>query len=129
MDKTEAMRLINAVQYKPGWEISAPNSWMQHLYQGAVAVQIKWTARDTNREYAVQGYPVSKAMDVDELIPFDGCTREELLRRVFELIMQIELHESREFFRVTPTYEAPFHPHRDECEAAWQRTQDQAVAV
>ena len=128
MDKTEAMRLINAVQYKPGWEISAPETWMQAMYSGAVVVNIKWTARDTNREYAIQGYPVSKAMEVDDLIPFD-CTREELLRRVFELIMELELHESREFFRVAPTYEAPFHPHRPECEEAWTRTQNQALPV
>jgi hypothetical protein len=74
---------------------------------------------------ARQGYPDKR--DLDWEVPVTSAMYADdgqLLRAVFDLIMQIELHESREFFRVkSEDYAAPFHPHRADGEALWAETE------
>jgi hypothetical protein len=118
-----AIRLINNLIYKPGWSFTATDHTKR--FENTINLHVEYPALNSDRDNAERGY-------ADTVDPFaranfpivlgDSCTDEVLYRRVIDIIMEIELHEAREFLRVQPTYWAPFHPHNIEGMRRWQRT-------
>jgi hypothetical protein len=119
MDAQRAAELINGISYRPGWKIEA------HYLPGLPFVLVQAYVRtvNSNRELALKGYPEEIVLGPDTIIDAElYATPEDLYRRILDWIIGLEVHEAREFFRVGDDMDAPFHPHREECQRAWERT-------
>lgn len=125
MEKQEMISALSSLAYRPGWTFSAYalSAWEAELLGGDVVLDVACDTVDTNRDCAERGYDVPKTLRWAEPLQselFHG--KEELLGAIFWWLMAIETHEAREFFRVkSEGYAAPFHPHRPEGEAAFER--------
>lgn len=125
MDKNDVAATLSSLSYRPGWTFGAYplNGWEADLMGGDVAFAVSCATVNTDREQARKGYPETRTLAWQETLnASDYPDREALLSSVFGWLMMIELHESREFFRVkSDDYAAPFHPHREDGNAAWDR--------
>lgn len=119
MHVATAIRLIDGVIYKPGWKFTADDHTKR--FEGAVLVHVVYPAQNSDRPEApdyttpISGgarasFPVLVGDLVDEL---------GLYRRLLEMLLHVEEHEAREFFRVEPTMWAPFHPHNIDGMMRW----------
>ena len=129
MDKIECASLLDSLTYRPGWTFTArPLARWEAAMAGWGDCDVVFTMTcdtvNTDRDCAVKGYPEKKELDWELPVTSASFTdRDALLRAVFDLLMVIELHESREFFRIkSEDYAAPFHPHREDGNALWRRT-------
>lgn len=119
MRSIEAVDLINdEIDYKPGWGFEAfPADEHGHVW-----VITTFSACDSLQELAKLGYPNHGRVAQPILLRVDDLAdREELWARFFaRVILAIETHEAREFYRLRgEDYRAPFHPHRPEGRAAY----------
>lgn len=140
MQTNEAISVLKNLSYKPGWRFDAESlatlaheagegetelgrAVMGPRFDTTIAFRLDFDTVDTDREYAREGYPQPK--ELGQTIPLnsdDFQSADELVYAVFELIMQLEVHEAREFFRRKDCdYAAPFHPHRPEGNALWEK--------
>ncbi|WP_158857438.1 hypothetical protein [Streptomyces sp. NRRL B-1347] len=110
METASAIKLIDDVLYKPGWEFVARDH--SHRYEGTIVVRVYYPARNSNRDQAGKGYPNRITACPDFPLVVKDYTDEDLYAALLRMIVQIEEHEAREFLRVRPTGWAPFHPHR-----------------
>lgn len=126
MDATAMVELLSGITYRPGWTFTAEAlPALRHVFgvEEDVRFRMACTTVDSDREYALKGYPETKTLEWDFILKSDDWQADNLIRQVFGMLMDIELHESREFFRLrTDDMQAPFHPHRPEGEAAWAGT-------
>lgn len=123
MEVTTAVELVNSLVYKPGWTIAATDH--TNRFEGAIVLRIDYPADNTNRDQAPDGYAERINTYAQEPIIVIDCPDETaLFKRVIEKIIAIETHEAREYFRVKPTFWAPFHPHRTEGMARWGNPAD-----
>lgn len=109
---------VNSLAYRPGWTIVAqvvPEEFRDSV-GGDVIVMFDVDTVDTNRECARDGYSTPKHLEVPSVISseiFDSPN--EVYGMILAQIMDLEMHETREFLRVkSDDYAAPFHPHRAE---------------
>jgi hypothetical protein len=124
MKPASAARLINAMIYKPGWKITATDN--THRFEGTVKVDILYPAFDSGSNALPdaweKGYPeeigggARASFNIMVADCGDDC---DMYRKVIDVIMEIELHEAREFLRVLPTGWAPFHPNRADGMKRW----------
>ena len=117
MDVQDALALVDTLIYKPGWTFRAEDH--RNRFESTIKLRIDYPARNSDRDEARRGYPTPISTYAELPIIVGDCTEEQFLRRIMEAILQIEEHEAREFFRVRPTYRAPFHPHRIDGMEAW----------
>lgn len=121
MDAQTAADLINEnLAYKPGWSFTARDHSGRFL--GTVEIRVDYVAPNSAREHAEAGYPQLLTPNASFTVPvFDLDSPEALWLRVFdEVIVPIELHEAREFYRLrAEDYRAPFHPHIPEGAVAY----------
>lgn len=130
MDTNKVVELLSSLSYRPGWIFSArtvqPWEAMFHDMDRDTDVMFTMTCDtvDTDRDCARMGYPEKKRLDWDLPVTSSQFRDEgDLLRSVFDVLMSIETHESREFFRVkSNNYAAPFHPHREDGNKLWEYT-------
>jgi hypothetical protein len=78
-------------------------------------IQVWVKVQDSSKRYAPD-YLRTIEGELIKYVRFAHCqTPLDLYREVFEsVIMDLERHEAREFFRVGDDYSAPFHPHTTE---------------
>ena len=117
MKVKSALDLINAIVYKPGWRISATDH--RDRFEGSIIVRIDYPARNSNRDQAANGYPAEIRTYAKFPLIVKDCTDIDLWRKIVWKIIEIETHETREFFRVQPSLWAPFHPHRIDGMKRW----------
>lgn len=118
-----AIRLIGNLIYKPGWTFTATDHTKR--FESTIELLVEYPAINSDRDNAERGYtdlvaPVARAKF--PIVLGSDCTDEVLYRRIIDIIMEIELHEAREFLRVLPTFWAPFHPHNVDGMKRWLRT-------
>jgi hypothetical protein len=133
MQAQQAIDVINNLAYKPGWEFSARPvpTWFRDAYANVrgeslpeqmIVFSYKIETVNTDRDNARSGYPEGRTLDADDpmdVTVFNG--EDDLMFHLFQLIMELELHESREFFRRKDQgWEAPFHPHKDDANELWE---------
>lgn len=117
MNVSSAIRLVNELVYKPGWSFTAEDH--TNRFEGSIKVRIDYPALNSNRERAEHGYDEEiKTYASFAMIVLD-CDDVSLYRKVIERVIEIEIHEAREFLRVEPTFWAPFHPHRIDGMKRW----------
>lgn len=112
-----ALHLIAELAYKPGWKFEAVD--YRNRFEDAVMVKVTYPAQRSEREEAAEGYPTEIAPYASFVFVVGDCNEVTLYRRILEVIMKIELHEAREFLRVSGTLWAPFHPHRIDGMKRW----------
>ncbi|MFG1667624.1 hypothetical protein [Streptomyces sp. Y7] len=109
--------LINQISFRPGWEFRAD---VMVEGESFVIVQALVETVNSDRDQALNGYPErillapAVIFDADDFVTADG-----LYAAMIQWIIDMEIHECREFFRVGPDKQAPFHPHRPEGQSAW----------
>lgn len=105
-----AIRLVNQLIYKPDWEIVATDHVRR--FEGTISIRITIpTYQSERRDAPTYGNAIRPYADF-AILAGDCEDDVSLYRKVLECIMDVELHEAREFLRVQPTKWAPFHPHR-----------------
>jgi len=143
MQSNEAAKVLGNVAYRPGWSFDAMSyADMSQDYRAMTRlvlgddipeslVLFHWTndTVDTDREYAREGYQQEKFLQ--DTLPLDAADfddADELLFVIFNMLMRLELHESREFFRCKDrAWNAPFHPHKDEGNDLWAKCSERAA--
>lgn len=117
----QATRIVSNIVYKPGWTFEGDNYSMSNTYW----VSVFFPARNSNREFARNGYPVSLFPGGARAFPIelDECqTEDDFMDALTAGLIGVENHETCEFLRRRDQdYAAPFHPHRPEGIAAWRR--------
>lgn len=117
MNTNSAIALIGQITFKPGWRFTATS--LDDRFENCVRLRIEYPARLTNRGQAPQGYPIEVEPSAEFALLVGQCDELSLLRQVFDCIMKVECHENREFYRIAPTWWAPFHPHRHDGMERW----------
>jgi hypothetical protein len=116
-----ALELIDGLTYKPGWKLIASDH--SDRFEGAIKLHVEYLAANSNRELADAGYPEQIVARAEFPIMVGDCDEAcTLYRRIIDALMEIELHEAREFLRVRSTGWAPFHPHRLDGMRRWDPT-------
>jgi hypothetical protein len=115
-----AIRLIDQIVYKPDWKFEAQDDTGR--FEDSICVKITYPAFDSSKE----SYDEEKGEYTKQIVTYAtfrmivrDCTDVDLYRKIIEVLMEIELHEAREFLRVAPTLWAPFHPHRYDGMKRW----------
>jgi hypothetical protein len=116
-----AIALIGHLVYKPGWRFEPEDN--RQRFENSIKVTIWYTATDSGRDHARDGYPDAESDGTPTIRPggqarmstvimLDGLDNVSLYGELMSVILEIEEHEAREFLRVKPSYWAPFHPHQ-----------------
>ena len=119
MDNTQAMTLINGLRFMPGWRFEAFDFGSgDTVYARALIDTV-----NSDQDKAKINYPQHITLERMIMVhPVDYDTSDQLAAALFTWIMEILIHESREFLRLsTESYRAPFHPHREEGSANWTK--------
>lgn len=115
MDIDHAIEVIEQVRYKPGWKITAKRVWGS---DHDVRLVVDYLAPDSSN---APEYRETIAVDAHCVIDVSDIASDlDLLRKVLDSLIEVEIHEAREFFRYGP--EAPFHPHSFEGDVGWNLT-------
>jgi hypothetical protein len=117
MEAQRVADLINQVSFRPGWEFRADVMGEGVPY---VIVQVLIETVNSDREQALQGYPEQILLVPSAIIDAgDYMIPDDLYAAMMQWIIDLEIHECREFFRVGPDKDAPYHPHRQDGQRAW----------
>jgi hypothetical protein len=117
MDNIQVIDVVSGVHFMPSWEFTA-----REVGTDQVQIDATWDTVNSNHDQAVQGYP-QKVSLIRSLgvFPSHFRTKEELYGALVMWLVEIQIHETREFFRVGWNMEAPFHPHKPKGEDDWNR--------
>lgn len=111
----EMIEWVNTdLAYKPGWTVRAVRATTKEY---GLTISATFEAPNSNRDLARQGYPITETVTpIPSLTiewPEDGAEYHAAIELVFMFLVDIEIHEAREFFRVrSDDMAAPYHPHR-----------------
>lgn len=111
MTHDEICNYINQnIVYRPGYRFAAYPVGQQ------IELRVSFPTHNSNQADARRAYPDDfirvdyQWLDPERMTDIDGIWAE-----VLTAIMEVELHEAREFLRDRlHDFRAPFHPHRDE---------------
>lgn len=114
----DALRLVKGITYRPDWSFTAQDYTKR--FQDSIRLRIDYTAPDTDVKWAPT-YDHIINTHADFVIHLTGLrTPEEFYRQVFRVILEVELHEAREFFAVSGSeFHKPVHPHTHEGMFNW----------
>jgi len=119
---SDAIELCSRIIYKPNFVLWAEDH--SDRFEGCVAVNVMYDAPNFNREnapdYSVPA-PGPNVKFVVEVSSLDNA--QDFYREVLEGLLRIEQHESREAFRIAPSYDSPFHPHTVSGITSWGNPQ------
>jgi hypothetical protein len=114
-----AVELVNQLIFLPGWTITATDH--SNRFEGTILVRVDYPARNSNRDQAPDGYPQEIRTYATFPLVVADCDDADVYGAIVEALAEIELHEIREFLRVSPTNWAPFHPHRVDGMRRWAK--------
>lgn len=117
MNCESAVRLINEIVFRPGWEITAECHCKR--FEECVRITIAYPAFETSRECAQTGYQELNKPHASFPVQVRDLDDEGLYRAFLDCIAQIDSHEARETLRIKPTFWAPFHPHQEDGMKRW----------
>lgn len=119
-----ALTLVNeSLVYPPGYKVTATDH--SKRFEDTVCLHVNIDAQASDRaeapDYATKikgGARSSFAIAVGDVKDV-----EQLTYRVINALIEATTHELREFVRVTPTFWAPFHPHRIDGIKRWSQAE------
>jgi hypothetical protein len=124
IDFDTAEKIVKSLVFMPGWNFT--------IERGADAwwIGVNFPARNSNREYAPDGYRMPLIYGGTRIWPIEFaecCDETAFVDAVMMGVVNTWLHELCEFFRRSDSgYDAPYHPHRPEGVAAWARLVEHA---
>lgn len=110
MDTEQAVATVNSMIYLPGWQFTAKDH--SNRFEGTIKVRVDYPALNSDR---CQAPEYKEAINTYAEFPITVGDCDEATDIYFKMIghlMDIWVHETREFLRDPATLEAPFHPHR-----------------
>lgn len=114
-----AIDLINkGLIYKPGWTFEASDH--TNRFEGHVLVKVRYHAHNSNRDCATRGYDEQIETYASFTFSVVNCTEHDVIFQMLLAIIEIEIHEAREFLRDATSFESYFHPHRVAEMARWR---------
>lgn len=117
MDVARAIELVKGISYRPDWTFTATDHTKR--FQESIVLRIDYVAPDTDVKWAPD-YAHIINTHANFVIPLGFLSDEEFYREVYRAILDVEMHESREFFAVEgQTFRKPVHPHTDEGMLSW----------
>ena len=129
MDVTRAIDLLSNVTYRPEWHWTVKSH--ENRFKQAVVITFYYNVRDTAYSKA-PAYEEFVEIFASWVLLVGELNEERLYAEFFKLIMQIELHESREFFSVQTAdgdySRKPFHPHRHDGMVGYARAAELSEA-
>jgi hypothetical protein len=125
MRAREAVEQIRNTIFKPGWTIEAEEYGYDLVY-----VRFKIDTVDTsyNRPDGTFWKPITVAPDT--VFSVARMDETQLSWRLLQLALEVDEHESREFFKVRQpdgSWAAPFHPHTASGERQWAQGRARAA--
>jgi hypothetical protein len=115
MDATQVAEAVSKIHFMPTWQFDS-----MIMASDLVTVRAWWETVNSDQDKAVQGYPQGVTLERVLMVhPQDYDTADDLHAALLTWLIEIMIHESREFFRVGDSMAAPFHPHRYEGDALW----------
>lgn len=125
MNTQDAIQFLAGVVYKPGWTFTVIVA-----DDVAMVVEIGFEAPNSDVLFAPEYTEDIDASQTHVLVHSECETQADMIRRVFELVLDVELHEMREFFSVGgAAYWKPLHPHTREGRQLWERWRTEALMV
>ena len=119
MDRAEAIAFLRRLRYKPNWKINVSYATPRLGFGSGDPLVLDLQLTD-----------VPDAVNPDERVSVTGiaavdlgrCRTElDLARSLLDQLIEVEVHEAREFLR-TPDGVAPFNPHTERGQVAWAQT-------
>lgn len=115
MDAYTAEKIVSELHFMPTWQFTS-----LHLSSNMVIVSAVWDTVNSNQDQAMQDYPERITLQREVMVYTNEYeTEEEFKAMLFTWLMEIQFHESREFFRFGEKRQAPFHPHRPDTNRAF----------
>lgn len=111
-----AIELISTICYRPGWLLEATD--YSNRFEAAICLKVTYPAPETGRDNWPEYTQMIQAR-ASFPIQIHDCDAQTLFRKVLDVLLEIEVHEAREIFRVHPTGWAPFHPHQVDGMQRW----------
>lgn len=114
MNVTDALNIARRVTYKPGFRLTFDLDQYGYTFGGGAGIVMRtgFEAPESG-QHPNTGYPrKSSAVGQYVIRVYPGMTEQRLLREIFDRLIEVETHETREFFKVNGF--APFHPHRED---------------
>lgn len=102
--KAEINEVLKRFTYKPGWKIRWEFSYFTR--EGGLTLRISYPAT-----CAVTGEP-TEIFRSQEFQLSEFYAEEDLIQRLHTIVIEMELHEVNEWFKVNGV--APFYPHKKE---------------
>lgn len=133
MERQEFIELVNSLHYKPGWsftvtgdpwDMSSPLFDVPIIPTATVYLLITGTVQNSDKMFAPH-YRQSANLRTNvicNVLQFRNET--EALRHILNALIDLEIHETREFLKVGETFKAPFHPHTPEGNANYSGESD-----
>lgn len=117
MQTIDAQKMINNLKFMPGWSFETMDAG-----NGTIMARALIDTVNSDHDQAEQDYPQKITLERVAMIhPEDYANANDLSGAVMTWIMEILIHESREFLRLgDDDLRAPFHPHRPEGETEWR---------
>lgn len=117
MRASEAVRTIESMVFKPGWQMDA-----QHFGQDLILFTFYIDTVDTS--YPSPDGTCRKHVTLvrDELWDVSPMSQNDLFARILKLAAETDVHENREFLKVRQadgSWYSPLHPHTTEGQRAW----------
>lgn len=124
MHSSDAVRLLKQRRHRPGTSL---DFWA--MGPDRVGMEYSFDSYDSSpREYGPM-HPAVMISSPPISFSVAGLSEEQVIGCALKAICNVEIHESREFFRDGPGGKAEFHPHNASGERAWQRIVDLPVEV
>lgn len=108
MTPDEAIKYIDRLVFRPGWDIRAFGT---DRFEDSITLRVAYPAQESGPANARKGYPKTIVPDVGCTLTVGDKDEVALYRAVVAFLVRIEEHEVRELLRVLPDYDAPLHPH------------------
>lgn len=123
MRAEQAVAILDRHPYKPGYQVSS-----RRLGEYLVSLEMEFPSYNSTPEWDGSNEP-AVFYTPPILIDVRSLDEEGVEAAGLNALLEVEAHESREFWRRRPDMVAPFHPHNHSGEAAWQRTRAIPVRV
>lgn len=116
MQNSDAVKMINELKFMPGWSFEAMDTNGETIMARALIDTV-----NSDHDQATKDYPQKITLERMILVhPKDYGSSDDLAAALMTWIIEIMIHESREFLRLgSEGLRSPFHPHRPEGESAW----------
>jgi hypothetical protein len=126
MKVTEAVRFVEGLAFKPGWQPTA------EVYTASGLVELSFIIRTVDTSYPDPDGVCRRQITIygqQRLVNVRDMDETDLLAEVLKCAADNDMHENREFLKVRQpdgSWHAPLHPHTNAGNRAWDQRKEPA---